>query len=64
MAGVLEMSPGERVARLAEGTAVIDRLLRGNVTPFRWAFHAVRGGVDGARVRAGASAANHDRGQR
>jgi alkanesulfonate monooxygenase SsuD/methylene tetrahydromethanopterin reductase-like flavin-dependent oxidoreductase (luciferase family) len=34
MAGVLEMSPGERVARLAEGAAVIDRLLRGDVTPF------------------------------
>lgn len=38
MAGVLEMSPGERVARLAEGTAVIDRLLRGNVTPFAGRF--------------------------
>jgi alkanesulfonate monooxygenase SsuD/methylene tetrahydromethanopterin reductase-like flavin-dependent oxidoreductase (luciferase family) len=38
MAGVLEMSPAERVARLAEGTAVIDRLLRGDVTPFAGRF--------------------------
>src|SRR6266508_371965 len=34
IAVVLEMPPGERVARLAEGAAVIDRLLRGGVTPF------------------------------
>ena len=38
MAGVLEMPPGERVARLAEGAAVIDRLLRGDVTPFAGRF--------------------------
>jgi alkanesulfonate monooxygenase SsuD/methylene tetrahydromethanopterin reductase-like flavin-dependent oxidoreductase (luciferase family) len=38
MAGVLEMPPGERVARLAEGVAVIDRLLRGEVTPFAGRF--------------------------
>jgi alkanesulfonate monooxygenase SsuD/methylene tetrahydromethanopterin reductase-like flavin-dependent oxidoreductase (luciferase family) len=38
MAGVLEMPSGERVARLAEGAAVIDRLLRGNVTPFAGRF--------------------------
>lgn len=38
MIGVLEMPPGERVARLAEGTAVIDRLLRGDVTPFAGRF--------------------------
>jgi alkanesulfonate monooxygenase SsuD/methylene tetrahydromethanopterin reductase-like flavin-dependent oxidoreductase (luciferase family) len=38
MAGVLEMPPGERIARLAEGTAVIDRLLRGDVTPFAGRF--------------------------
>jgi alkanesulfonate monooxygenase SsuD/methylene tetrahydromethanopterin reductase-like flavin-dependent oxidoreductase (luciferase family) len=34
MGGVLEMPPSERVARLAEGAAVIDRLLRGDVTAF------------------------------
>ncbi len=45
MAGVLEMPPGERVARLAE------------------AFHKVRGGVDGVRMCAVASAADHDRRQ-
>ena len=38
MAGVLEMPPGERVARLAEGAAVIDRLLRGDITPFAGRF--------------------------
>jgi alkanesulfonate monooxygenase SsuD/methylene tetrahydromethanopterin reductase-like flavin-dependent oxidoreductase (luciferase family) len=38
MAGVLEMPPSERVARLAEGAAVIDRLLRGDVTPFAGRF--------------------------
>jgi len=38
MAGVLEMPPGERVARLAEGAAVIDRLLRGDIMPFAGRF--------------------------
>jgi alkanesulfonate monooxygenase SsuD/methylene tetrahydromethanopterin reductase-like flavin-dependent oxidoreductase (luciferase family) len=38
MAGVLEMPPGERVARLQEGAAVIDRLLRGDATPFAGRF--------------------------
>jgi alkanesulfonate monooxygenase SsuD/methylene tetrahydromethanopterin reductase-like flavin-dependent oxidoreductase (luciferase family) len=38
MAGVLEMPPRERVARLAEGAVVIDRLLRGDVTPFAGRF--------------------------
>jgi alkanesulfonate monooxygenase SsuD/methylene tetrahydromethanopterin reductase-like flavin-dependent oxidoreductase (luciferase family) len=38
MGGVLEMPPGERVARLAEGAAVIDRLLRGDITPFAGRF--------------------------
>jgi Luciferase-like monooxygenase len=32
MAGMLDMSPRERVARLAEGVGVIDRLLRGDLT--------------------------------
>jgi alkanesulfonate monooxygenase SsuD/methylene tetrahydromethanopterin reductase-like flavin-dependent oxidoreductase (luciferase family) len=38
MADVLEMRPGERVARLAEGTEVIDRLPRSDVTPFAGRF--------------------------
>jgi alkanesulfonate monooxygenase SsuD/methylene tetrahydromethanopterin reductase-like flavin-dependent oxidoreductase (luciferase family) len=38
MAGVLQMSPSERVARLAEGVGVIDRLLRGDLTPFAGTF--------------------------
>jgi alkanesulfonate monooxygenase SsuD/methylene tetrahydromethanopterin reductase-like flavin-dependent oxidoreductase (luciferase family) len=38
MAGMLQMSPGERVARLAEGVRVIDRLLRGDLTPFAGTF--------------------------
>jgi alkanesulfonate monooxygenase SsuD/methylene tetrahydromethanopterin reductase-like flavin-dependent oxidoreductase (luciferase family) len=38
MAGVLPMPPAERVARLAEGADVIDRLLRGDVTPFAGRF--------------------------
>ena len=38
MAGMLEMPPGERVARLAEGAAVLDRLLRGDATPFSGRF--------------------------
>jgi alkanesulfonate monooxygenase SsuD/methylene tetrahydromethanopterin reductase-like flavin-dependent oxidoreductase (luciferase family) len=38
MGGVLEMPPRERVARLAEGAAVIDRLLRGDITPFAGRF--------------------------
>jgi alkanesulfonate monooxygenase SsuD/methylene tetrahydromethanopterin reductase-like flavin-dependent oxidoreductase (luciferase family) len=38
MAGVLEMPPGERIARLAEGAAVIDRLLRGDTAPFAGRF--------------------------
>ncbi len=40
MAGpeVLGMSPRERVDRLAEGTAVIDRLLRGDCSPFHGRF--------------------------
>jgi alkanesulfonate monooxygenase SsuD/methylene tetrahydromethanopterin reductase-like flavin-dependent oxidoreductase (luciferase family) len=38
MAGVLGMPPGERIARLTEGAGVIDRLLRGDVTPFAGRF--------------------------
>jgi len=35
MAGMLEMTPRERIERLREGVGVIDRLLRGDVTPFQ-----------------------------
>jgi alkanesulfonate monooxygenase SsuD/methylene tetrahydromethanopterin reductase-like flavin-dependent oxidoreductase (luciferase family) len=35
MAGVLEMPAGERIGRLREGTQVLDRLLRGDVSPLR-----------------------------
>jgi alkanesulfonate monooxygenase SsuD/methylene tetrahydromethanopterin reductase-like flavin-dependent oxidoreductase (luciferase family) len=38
MAGVLDMLPGERIARLDEGAGVIDRLLRGDMTPFAGRF--------------------------
>jgi len=34
MAGMLEMAPRERIERLREGVRVIDRLLRGDLTPF------------------------------
>jgi alkanesulfonate monooxygenase SsuD/methylene tetrahydromethanopterin reductase-like flavin-dependent oxidoreductase (luciferase family) len=34
MAGMLDMPPGERIERLREGSVVLDRLLRGDVSPF------------------------------
>ncbi len=38
MAGMLEMSDAERVARLDEGLVVLDRLLRGDHAPFAGRF--------------------------
>ena len=38
MAGMLDMSDGERVARLEEGLTVLDRLLRCDHTPFAGRF--------------------------
>ena len=34
MAGMLDMPPGERITRLREGAVVLDRLLRGDLSPF------------------------------
>jgi alkanesulfonate monooxygenase SsuD/methylene tetrahydromethanopterin reductase-like flavin-dependent oxidoreductase (luciferase family) len=38
MAGMLEMAPRERIGRLREGVGVIDRLLRGDATPFKGTY--------------------------
>ena len=40
MAGMLEMAPRERIERLREGVGVLDRLLRGDVTPFKGKYTA------------------------
>ena len=40
MAGMLEMAPRERIERLREGVGVVDRLLRGDLTPFEGKYTA------------------------
>ncbi len=56
MAGMLDMTPRERIARLREGVGVLDRLLRGDVTPFAGAYttytdaHTEPGCVQSPRV--------------
>ena len=56
MAGILQMSPRERIGRLREGVAILDRLLRGDVTPFEGKYttyteaHTEPGCVQSPRV--------------
>ena len=49
MAGALEMSDGERIARLDEGVVVLDRLLRNELEPFEGRFTT----YDGAQTAPG-----------